>query len=102
MIRIIDDKDKIQTLHQRLLDSLRKYFYEEVDCYVGYPSGSFRTTVRYSPELNIWLANHIEGKKYWNGFGIGTPLKNKGNSLVGEINYPVKGNRKNLCRCIWN
>lgn len=91
MIKIIDDKDKILSLHNRFQSNLNKYLSTEIECWVGYPSGSFEDTVRYSPELDIWIATHTQDTKYWNGFGVGEPIENKNNSLNGEINYPIKG-----------
>ncbi len=90
MIKIIDDYDQVLKLHNKFQKQLNKYLNKEIDCWVGYPSGSFEDTVRYSSELDIWISTQIHDTKYWNGFGVGKPIENRNNSLNGEINYPIE------------
>ena len=91
MIKIIEDKSKILTLHKKFQRQLSVHLNQDIDCWVGYPSGSFEDTVKYSPELDIWISTQIHDTKFWNGFGVGQPIENKNNSLNGEINYPING-----------
>lgn len=94
MITVITDKKQIVRLHKRFHKQLDNFLTENFDCWVGYPSGSFEDTVRYSPELNIWISQAKHDNKFWNGFGVGRPLEGKNNSLNGEINFPFEGNRR--------
>jgi len=91
MINIVEDKATILKYHKQFQNQLGNYLNKSVDCWVGYPSGSFEDTVKHSSELNIWLSTQIHDTKYWNGFGVGQPIENKNNSLNGEINFPIKG-----------
>lgn len=91
MIKIIDDYDQILALHNKFQKKLDKFLNSEIECSVGYPSGSFKDVVKYSPELDIWISTKTHDTKYWNGFGVGQPLHDKNNSLNGEINLPIEG-----------
>lgn len=91
MITVVTDKLEIKKLHKQFHKWLDKYLTEEIDCWVGYPSGSFEDTVRYSTDLDIWISKVEHGNKYWNGFGVGRPIEGKNNSLNGEINFPYEG-----------
>ena len=96
MITVIADKKRIVELHKRFHKQLDNFLTESIDCWVGYPSGSFEDTVRYSPELNIWLSHLKHDNKFWNGFGVGRPIEGKNNSLNGEINFPFEGNYRRI------
>ncbi|MBI3512276.1 MAG: hypothetical protein HY064_16570 [Bacteroidetes bacterium] len=89
MVEIISDSKEIKLLHRQFHKSLDKYLDKEVPIFVGFPAGSFQDTVQYSTDLNFWLTyNETELNRYWNGFGVGEPIKDKMNSLTGEINFP--------------
>lgn len=94
MIRVISDRQEIEKLHKRFHRKLDNYFKDKIDCLVGYPGGSFDDTVRYSPDLDLWISVREPATKYWNGFGIGRPDKGANNSLNGEINFPYGIDRR--------
>lgn len=96
MITVITDRQEIKKLHKQFHKRINKYLTEDIDCWVGYPSGSFQDTVRYSPELDIWISQAEHEKKYWNGFGVGRPIEGKNISLNGEINFPYEGNNRRI------
>lgn len=96
MITVVTDKKQIEILHDRFHKRLDDFLTENIDCWVGYPSGSFEDTVRYSPVLDIWISQDEHDNKFWNGFGIGKPLEGKNNSLNGEINFPYEGNYRRI------
>jgi len=96
MITVVTDKQEIKKLHKQFHKRLDKYLTEEIDCWVGYPSGSFEDTVKYSTELDIWISKAEHKNKYWNGFGVGRPIEGKNNSLNGEINFPYEGNYRRI------
>jgi hypothetical protein len=91
MIKIIEDAKQIQKLHKLFHEKLNTTFSNKIECRVGFPSGNFENTVRYSNELGIWLSILQVENRFWNGFGIGKPKEGANNSLVGEINFPHEG-----------
>ncbi|MCB9309487.1 MAG: hypothetical protein H6567_05455 [Lewinellaceae bacterium] len=91
MINIVEEEATILKFYKRFQNHLSTYLNRSVDCWVGYPSGSFEDTVKYSIDLNIWLSTKGHDTKYWNGFGVGQPIENHNNSLNGEINFPISG-----------
>lgn len=91
MIKVISDGQEIEKLHKRFQRKLKEFFTEKIDCWVGYPGGSYKDTVHYSPDLNLWISVHEIDTRYWNGFGIGKPHAGANNSLNGEINFPYEG-----------
>lgn len=96
MIKIIENYDDILKFHNQFQKQINKFLTNKITCIVGYPAGSFEDTVRYSPELNIWISTNKQPNRYWNGFGVGKPTENRNNSLNGEINYPFEGISRNI------
>lgn len=88
MVNVIADHQEIKRLHRVFHRKIDIYFKEKIDCWVGHPGGSFPDTVRYSPDLDIWISVQNLTTRYWNAFGIGRPKEDANNSLVGEINFP--------------
>ena len=91
MIQIIDDFVHIEKLQKQFTSKLNKVLSVSINCWIGHPGGNFQGRVRYSSELNIWVAYLNQENRSWNGFGIGKPIADKNNSLVGEINFPHSG-----------
>ena len=96
MVTVITDEKQIRELHNKFHKRLDSFLTDSIDCWVGYPSGSFEDTVRYSPELNIWISVREHDNKYWNGFGIGEPIEGRNNSLNGEINFEYQGMNRRI------
>lgn len=96
MITIISDRKEIKKLHGQFHKNLDKYFREQINCWVGYPGGNFKDTVRYSTNLDIWISVQELDTRFWNGFGIGRPTEGANNSLVGEINFPYENIVRNI------
>lgn len=90
MVTVIDDKRKIQYYHRQFCRRIDGSFTDDIDCWVGYPGGSYEDTVRYSPEMDVWISVQELETRFWNGFGIGRPKEGKNNSLTGEINFPYE------------
>ena len=91
MIKVISDGKEIEKLHKKFQRKLDEFFTEKIRCWVGFPGGNFEDTVRYSPDLNLWISIQELNTRYWNGFGIGRPYEGANNSLNGEINFPYEG-----------
>ncbi|MFZ1291444.1 MAG: hypothetical protein WAR79_15220 [Melioribacteraceae bacterium] len=91
MIKVISDKNDVMLLYAKFRKNLNKYFNSKIDCWVGYPGGSFQDYVNFSNNLDVWLSSKDGKNKYWNGFGIGRPIEHRNNSLSGEINFPKEG-----------
>jgi hypothetical protein len=87
MITVITDNKQIDRLYKKFQTVIYNYFDEEINCWVGYPGGSFQGNVRYSASLNLWISIQELENRYWNGFGIGRPIERANNSLAGEINF---------------
>src|SRR5258706_14791200 len=90
MISVINDKQQIQNYHCQFHGKIDGSFTDNIDCWVGYPGGSYEDTVRYSPDMDIWISVQELETRFWNGFGTGTPKEGKNNSLAGEINFPYE------------
>jgi hypothetical protein len=88
MIHVVTDSKEIDNHHKNFHSKLDSHFTEKITCRVGYPGGSFEDTVRYSPDLGIWISAQKLDSRFWNGFGFGKPLEKQNNPLVGEINFP--------------
>lgn len=93
MVTVITDREQIRNLHAKFHKRLDNFLTDRIGCIVGYPSGSFPDTVRYSPKLNIWISVRKHENRFWNGFGIGKPTEGRNNSLNGEINFGYHGAR---------
>lgn len=91
MITVITDEQQIKDLHTKFHEQLSSFLTESIKCWVGYPSGSFEATVKFSSELNIWISRGEHDNRFWNGFGVGKPIEGRNNSLNGEINFSRKG-----------
>jgi hypothetical protein len=91
MIKIVENEKEIREYHLFFHKTIDKYFSKKINCFVGYPGGSFEDNVRYSPDLNIWISVQELDNRYWNGFGVGKPIAGASNSLWGEINFNYKG-----------
>lgn len=64
---------------------------QKIPCTIAAVNGGFDTEAAYSPELDLWYAQTQDGKKCWNGFGLGAPVAGKKVSLAAEINFPSDG-----------
>lgn len=91
MLTVITKGKQISALYTKFENRLHEFFNEQIDCWVGYPGGSFEDTVRYSSKLNIWMSQMLHENKFWNGFGVGKPIAGKNHSINGEVNFPNEG-----------
>lgn len=91
MIKVIEDSKRIKILQDKFNKTLFEILNETENSFVGFPAGRFRDNVHFSSDLKIWFSTHNEKNRFWNGFGVGIPIAEKGISLVGEINFPFKG-----------
>jgi len=96
MITVITDKRQINELHNLFNECLGRFLTEDIDCIVGYPSGSFPDTVKFSQNLNILISLQKLNNRFWNGFGVGRPIEGKNNSLIGEVNFPYEGTNRRI------
>lgn len=91
MIEIITDSKEIIKLHKLFIKTIRQRFDTKINCFVGFPGGSFQDNIAYSSTLDIWFSHFEHDNRFWNGFGIGRPIEGANHSLVGEINFPYEG-----------
>lgn len=96
MITVEADRKQITKLQSEFYKRLIQFFPSSVDCWIGHPGGNFEDTVMYSPKLNLWFSHGENDNKFWNGFGVGEPVRGKNNSLNGEINFPKEGSNRRI------
>jgi 5-methylcytosine-specific restriction protein A len=97
MLHIITDEIEIKECQEKMKTLLEKSLNLEGEYTIGFPSGSWTTSVIYDD--NIWFNSYeMEEDKdnpsprFWNGFGSAKELeKNKSNNIIVEINVPTNG-----------
>ena len=92
MITVVIDPKEINRLYKKLHKVLNPVFDSKFQIHIGFHSGNFEATVKYSTELDFWLSTQDLGlNRYWNGYGVGKPNPKRMNSLTVEINFPLEG-----------
>lgn len=91
MLKIIEDGSEIRRAQDRFKKALAPYWDEAFKGVVGHMGSSWKTTIHWSKELGIWAGFSTEHNRYWNGFGAGKPSGSSSNSIVAEINPPLRG-----------
>ena len=91
MPAILTDSAQLAAAHSRFVQVLQTVLTQTIPCTVSGVGGGLDTEAAYSPELDLWYAQTQDGKKCWNGFGLGAPVAGKKVSLAAEINFPSDG-----------
>ena len=91
MPTILTNPAQLAAAHNRFVQTLQTALMQTIPCTVSAVNGGFDTEAAYSPELDLWYAQTQDGKKCWNGFGIGAPAAGKKAALAAEINFPSDG-----------
>lgn len=91
MPAILTDPAQLAAAHARFTQALQAALNQKIPCTIAAVNGGFDTEAAYSPELDLWYAQTQDGKKCWNGFGLGAPVAGKKVSLAAEINFPPEG-----------
>ena len=91
MPTVITDPAGLAAAQTLFTETLRAALPQRIICTVSGVGGGFETEAAYSPELDLWYAVQQQGKKCWNGFGIGAPLAGKKVAIAAEINFPAEG-----------
>jgi len=91
MHAILTAPAQLATTQARFTQALQAALSQKIPCTIAAVNGSFDTEAAYSPELDLWYAQTQDGKKCWNGFGIGQPVAGKKVSIAAEINFPTEG-----------
>lgn len=99
MLTILEDETEIEAAQRQFKTTLEGFTHEPIAVRVGYRGGNEEVTIFWFSDLNIWatLGKQITGsgktpkKRYWNAFGKGKPAKNSLNSIICEINSPMRG-----------
>ena len=91
MPAILTDPAQLATAQARFTQALQAALSQKISCTIAAVNGGFDTETAYSPELDLWYAQTQDGKKCWNGFGLGAPVAGKKVSLAAEINFPSDG-----------
>ena len=91
MPAVITAPEKFAAAQALFAETLLAALPQKAACTVSGAGGGFEAEVAYSPELDLWYAMQAQGKKCWNGFGLGAPVAGKKVSLAAEINFPSDG-----------
>ena len=91
MPAVITAPEKLAAAQALFAETLLAALPQKAACTVSGAGGGFEAEVSYSPELDLWYAMQPQGKKCWNGFGIGQPAAGKKVSIAAEINFPTEG-----------
>ena len=91
MPAVITSPEKLAAAQALFAETLLAALPQKAACTVSGAGGGFEAEVSYSPELDLWYAMQPQGKKCWNGFGIGQPVAGKKVSIAAEINFPAEG-----------
>jgi len=91
MPAVMTSPEKLVAAQALFAETLLAALPQKAACTVSGAGGGFKAEVSYSPELDLWYAMQPQGKKCWNGFGIGQPVAGKKVSIAAEINFPAEG-----------
>ena len=91
MPAVITSPEKLAATQALFAETLLAALPQKAACTVSGAGGGFEAEVAYSPELDLWYAMQPQGKKCWNGFGIGQPAAGKKVLIAAEINFPTEG-----------
>ena len=91
MPAVITSPEKLAAAQALFAETLLAALPQKAACTVSGVGGGFEAEVAYSSELDLWYAMQPQGKKCWNGFGIGQPVASKKVSIAAEINFPTEG-----------
>ena len=91
MLAVMSASEKLAAAQALFVETLLAALTQKAACTVSGAGGGFEAEVSYSAELDLWYAMQAQGKKCWNGFGIGQPVAGKKVSIAAEINFPAEG-----------
>ena len=91
MPAVMTSPEKLAAAQALFAETLLTALPQKAACTVSGSGGGFEAEVSYSPELDLWYAMQPQGKKCWNGFGIGQPAAGKKVLIAAEINFPTEG-----------
>ena len=77
MPAVITSPEKLAAAQALFAETLLAALPQKAACTVSGAGGGFEAEVSYSAELDLWYAMQAQGKKCWNGFGIGQPVAGK-------------------------
>ncbi|NPU84960.1 MAG: hypothetical protein HPY65_10780 [Syntrophaceae bacterium] len=92
MLKVIEDEATIRRCQQQFSRSFRAVADARIPVRVGHPGASFRASVYWSDERDLWLySKRIPEKNHWNVLGIGKPAPEGRVAITCEINFPIRG-----------
>ena len=91
MLAVMSASEKLAAAQALFVETLLAALPQKAACTVSGAGGGFEAEVSYSAELDLWYAMQAQGKKCWNGFGIGQPVAGKKVLIAAEINFPTEG-----------
>jgi 5-methylcytosine-specific restriction endonuclease McrBC GTP-binding regulatory subunit McrB len=89
-LRIISDRDEIESQQKRLENILKERADKVVEGGAGFQGGEAKGKVYWMSDLSMWYMTRIEGNRYWNSFGTEEPEEGSNRTIVCEINFPLE------------
>lgn len=99
---VLTDEVEIANAQNTFVKNLKKYTTKKASAIIGFPGPEESVTddVEYTSSANFWWHTRklVDEAipRYWNCFGLGEPNWGKNNSIVLEINPPIKGTSRNV------
>jgi len=92
MLKVIEDEAAIRRCQQQFSRNFRAAASARVPVRVGHPGASFRASVHWSSDPDLWLySKRIPERNHWNVLGIGRPVPEGRVAITCEINFPIRG-----------
>ncbi len=94
---VLEDEKEIEIAQNTLLTNLRNHVSKQGEIIIGFPGPAEKVTgnVEYISQANMWWYSRKltdqATPRHWNCFSLGEPNWGKNNSIVLEINPPIKG-----------
>lgn len=90
-LKIVKDEEKIAESQNKFFGIFKNLADKVVKGKAGFQGGQKGGKIYWSNKLRIWLfSKKIESSRYWNVFGIKEPQEHLNNTIICEINFPIK------------
>ena len=90
MLKILHDFNEIAQAQNQFEERFRTAG-EQKTVKVGHKGQNHLMEVCWMPQEGIWAGPKKLSNRYWNAFGVGKPTLQGSNSIICEINFPLKG-----------
>jgi len=88
--KYIRDANEIARLQKEFRQILKRNG-EPIKTKVGHRGGTRDMEVLWFPSINVWIGSQKLKNRFWNALGVGKPQMRKSNSILCELNFPLRG-----------